>query len=75
MSESETGVLGKRTRRGDDGEAMDTALPPDAAEEDDSDNDVGPMPMPAEAASNGGAKKKRKGLCCGLYRIRLILVC
>jgi peptidylprolyl isomerase domain and WD repeat-containing protein 1 len=74
MSESEPGVLGKRARGGNDGEAMGAELPPDATmnDEDDSDDEVGPMPMSAEVASNGGAKKKRKGLCCSSCPIRLI---
>lgn len=65
MSDSERGVLGKRARQGNDGKDIDSALQPAAivTDEDDSDDDVGPMPMPAEPAGNGGAKKKRKGLC------------
>ncbi len=46
-------VLGKRPRGGDDDK-------PESAENgDDSDDDVGPMPMPA--GEQGGLKKKRKG--------------
>ena len=62
-AEQDASVLGKRARNGGeepDKEMADVGPPADAAEEDDSDDDVGPMPMPAEAA-NGGVKKKRKG--------------
>ena len=65
MSESEqdTSVLGKRARNGEDSEMKPAEGAVDAAV-DDSDDDVGPMP--AEAAGNGGAKKKRKGACSTL---------
>ncbi|KIY45621.1 peptidyl-prolyl cis-trans isomerase [Fistulina hepatica ATCC 64428] len=57
--ENDARVLGKRVR---DGTAED---PPVAAVATavDSDEDIGPMPMPADAgASNGAVKKKRKVL-------------
>ena len=57
-SEQDASVLGKRTRNGEDSEQP----PPEAPGhemEDDSDEDVGPMPMPAGA--EGVTKKKRKG--------------
>lgn len=63
-------ILGKRIRNGgqeSDVNMSENAHPATVAGDDDSDDDVGPMPMPAEAA-NGGAKKKRKGAynpsCC-----------
>ncbi|KAJ3539228.1 hypothetical protein NM688_g6396 [Phlebia brevispora] len=60
MSESEhdESVLGKRSRNGGNTEAEDAMDHQDAAE--DSDSDVGPMPMPAGA--EGTVKKKRKTL-------------
>lgn len=64
-SEADTSVLGKRARHGEDsemGEAKAEGSRTDAVDED-SDDDVGPMPMPAEVSKNGGAKKKRKGMC------------
>ena len=56
-SENDATVLGKRSRHGEGDEPMEDHHE-DAAEE--SDDDVGPMPMPAGADGNG-AKKKRKG--------------
>ena len=53
-------MLGKRARNGEDAkpdQVMDTTQ--DA--EDDSDDDIGPMPMPAGAGDNGGVKETRKG--------------
>ena len=59
-SDNDTTVLGKRPRNGEqDGAGPVEDHPENAA--DDSDDDVGPMPMPAGAESNG-AKKKRKGV-------------
>ncbi|KAG6890621.1 hypothetical protein C0995_006597 [Termitomyces sp. Mi166 len=62
-SEQDASVLGKRSRNGEP-EPGDDAITEDASpdrpvENGDDDDDVGPMPMPAEA---GGAKKKRKVL-------------
>lgn len=59
-SEQDASVLGKRSREGENGEAV----PVEAQEseiQEDSDEDVGPMPMPAGA--EGVMKKKRKGAC------------
>jgi peptidylprolyl isomerase domain and WD repeat-containing protein 1 len=55
-SEQDASVLGKRGRVGqaNDTETVDVPMV------DDEDDDVGPMPMSADAA-NGGVKKKRKG--------------
>lgn len=64
-SEQDASILGKRARKGEDGQDEDMEGNAPAAnqeEEDDDDDDVGPMPMPAEAAANGGIKKKRKGM-------------
>ncbi len=59
MSDSEMSnvpTLGKRERsdEGDD-------VPPSAPAMEESDDDVGPMPLPEGASGNGAAKKKRKG--------------
>ncbi|KAI0346034.1 peptidyl-prolyl cis-trans isomerase [Trametopsis cervina] len=63
MSDSEETVLGKRART--------TAPPEDSgsgsradpgAAEDESDDDVGPMPMPVDEGAGGVVKKKRKVL-------------
>ena len=65
--DGDTSILGKRARPEKAGEESSTGVvaPPSASsvvEEDGSDNDdVGPMPMPADAA-NGSIKKKRKGV-------------
>ena len=59
-TEQDPSVLGKRARNGEDAkpdQVMDTTQDV----EDDSDDDIGPMPMPAGAGDNGGVKKKRKG--------------
>ena len=65
MSDTEDSkVLGKRTRNGQ--QADETLVDAETKKEDpngmdeDSDDDVGPMPMPA-GQENGGVKKKRKG--------------
>lgn len=56
-------VLGKRTRNGQPADEtsadVETKEDPNGMDED-SDDDVGPMPMPA-GQENGGVKKKRKG--------------
>ena len=61
MSVTEDGtVLGKRERemaiqQDNNGEtAKDDEM-------DDSDDDVGPMPMPEQAGASNGTRKKRKG--------------
>lgn len=51
-SENESTVLGKRERD------EQLGIPP-ADADDQSDEDIGPMPMPSDA--NGAVKKKRKG--------------
>lgn len=64
--EQDVTVLGKRARHGEDSqmENPDTDGPAAGGDpvevEDDSDDDIGPMPMPA-GVENGGVKKKRKG--------------
>lgn len=56
-SEKDPSVLGKRPRNGDD-----PVQNKDQIQEESDDDDVGPMPMPVDAAgSNGSLKKKRKG--------------
>ncbi len=64
-SEHDASILGKRTRNGPDADISEDAEmdPPSAIQEDDgeSDDDVGPMPMPESAADNAVTKKKRKG--------------
>lgn len=68
MSDSDAqdgSTLGKRGRN----ETQDDETIPDAStgkqpktEEDDSEDDVGPMPLPAGEAEGGTKKKKRKGM-------------
>jgi peptidylprolyl isomerase domain and WD repeat-containing protein 1 len=68
-SEQDASVLGKRARNGPENDTAEDADmdPPSAAQEDDeSDDDVGPMPMPEGATSNAATKKKRKGTS-GIY--------
>ncbi|OCB88921.1 peptidyl-prolyl cis-trans isomerase [Sanghuangporus baumii] len=60
MSESEASVLGKRER--DVEEARESNGGPKDTEEEDSGEDIGPMPMPAGAAEAQAARKKRKTL-------------
>jgi peptidylprolyl isomerase domain and WD repeat-containing protein 1 len=55
--EQDASVLGKRIRAGE--EDTQVAEMVDAVEDDSDDDDVGPMPMPAD---DGAAKKKRKGV-------------
>jgi hypothetical protein len=62
MSDEET-VLGKRARNGKDVEEDQKPINPPNEAMDDSDDDVGPMPMPASTGDNGAVKKKRKGSC------------
>jgi peptidylprolyl isomerase domain and WD repeat-containing protein 1 len=65
-SEHDASILGKRARNGPDaGISEDAEMgPPPAIQEDDdeSEDDVGPMPMPEGAAENAVTKKKRKGV-------------
>jgi len=58
-SEQDASVLGKRTRNKND--QPDEDMPENAPLTNEEDDDIGPMPMP-EAATNGGSKKKRKGM-------------
>ena len=62
-SEHDASILGKRARNGPGADiSEDTDMKPAAAQDDDeSDDDVGPMPMP-EGADNAVTKKKRKGV-------------
>ncbi len=57
MSDEET-VLGKRPRN-----ELEPGLPTanEVDPEESDDDDVGPMPMPADVAGKGSVKKKRKG--------------
>lgn len=66
-NENESSVLGKRVRNGEDTQNGGSGSPqPDGnvdqavVAEEDSDDDVGPMPLPS-GPENGGVKKKRKG--------------
>lgn len=62
-SEQDASTLGKRARNGPGNDVprdADMNPPPTAQDDEESDDDVGPMPMP-EGAVNAGAKKKRKG--------------
>ncbi|KAN0123309.1 hypothetical protein V8E52_002641 [Russula decolorans] len=65
-SEHDASILGKRVRNGPDADISEDAEmnPPSAIQEDDdeSDDDVGPMPMPEGAADIAVTKKKRKVL-------------
>jgi len=63
-SEQDASVLGKRARNGPGADIPeDTEMNPPSGPQDDeeSDDDVGPMPMPEGAPENAGTKKKRKG--------------
>lgn len=74
MSNSDPSVLGKRPRGGVDDEEQDKlANKPiidsashanDAANESDDEDDIGPMPMPA---NSNAVKKKRKGMLDGSF--------
>lgn len=57
-SEQDNSVLGKRSRNGQNSEAEPAEDHQEMAE--DSDEDVGPMPLPA-GAEDSIVKKKRKG--------------
>ena len=66
-SERDVSVLGKRARNGEEAENDHAEEPerhdPNAMDaDDDSDDDVGPMPMPA-GEEGRVVKKKRKGAC------------
>lgn len=69
MSSDESSVLGKRPKDHLTDEANDKVAPErqyehlNPAEDDDDDNDVGPMPLAEGAAGGSVAKKKRKGTC------------
>jgi peptidylprolyl isomerase domain and WD repeat-containing protein 1 len=63
-SEQDASVLGKRARNGpgtDVAQDVDMNQPPISQDDDESDDDVGPMPMPEGTAVGAGTKKKRKG--------------
>ncbi|THG98811.1 hypothetical protein EW026_g3436 [Hermanssonia centrifuga] len=61
-SEHDASVLGKRSRNGhDDSEMKEANVEDTRQEEEESDDDVGPMPMPADALEDVIVKKKRKG--------------
>jgi peptidylprolyl isomerase domain and WD repeat-containing protein 1 len=65
MSSTDEPVLGKRTRDGGAdvtmAEGSSSAQNVVIAEAEDSDDDIGPMPLPADGSSTGIVKKKRKG--------------
>ncbi|KAK7677765.1 hypothetical protein QCA50_019317 [Cerrena zonata] len=60
-SEQDPSVLGKRARNGEEDTKPDQVMNPPQDAGDDSDDDVGPMPMPAGPGDNG-VRKKRKVL-------------
>ena len=63
-SEHDASILGKRARNGPEADiSEDTEMNPPSATPDDgeSDDDVGPMPMPEGVPDNAVTKKKRKG--------------
>jgi peptidylprolyl isomerase domain and WD repeat-containing protein 1 len=63
-SEQDASVLGKRARNGpgtDLVENVDMNPPSVSQDDDESDDDVGPMPMPEGTPVGAGTKKKRKG--------------
>lgn len=68
-SEQDASILGKRARNGGADIAEDTEMNPPSAtlDDDESDDDVGPMPLPEGTPANAGTKKKRKGM----FRIRM----
>jgi peptidylprolyl isomerase domain and WD repeat-containing protein 1 len=74
VSDQDVAVLGKRARNGNGNEGVDSPSDPmaslDTTNDDDSDDDVGPMPSTATA---GGVKKKRKGWSLIMPCIWLIL--
>lgn len=62
-SDTENKVLGKRPRDLHEQDVtMEVVKDVKVEVDDESDDDVGPMPMPA-GPENGGVKKKRKGTC------------
>jgi peptidylprolyl isomerase domain and WD repeat-containing protein 1 len=65
-SEHDASILGKRARDGPGADiSEDAEMKPAATQDDESEDDVGPMPMPMpEGADNVVTKKKRKGVCC-----------
>ena len=75
MSESEQdpSVLGKRARNGEEDAKPDQVMDTTQDAEGDSDDDIGPMPMPAGAGDNGGVKKKRKGMSNNLILCMLTM--
>lgn len=62
MSADES-VLGKRERAGETASALVGDIPSNGDAMDDSDEDIGPMPMPEGAGEVTAARKKRKGIC------------
>ena len=61
MSESEATVLGKRERGAKEAEDANGQSTVVDAEQEESDDDIGPMPMPADTLEAKTARKKRKG--------------
>jgi peptidylprolyl isomerase domain and WD repeat-containing protein 1 len=61
-SEPDASTLGKRARNGPHADISEDAEMHPSSDDDESDDDVGPMPMPEGAADNAVAKKKRKGV-------------
>ena len=73
MSDSDPSVLGKRARESVDGKEqgklanepiIDSASNTNDAVDEDDEDDIGPMPMPA---SGSAVKKKRKGVLNGSF--------
>ncbi len=75
-SEQDAPVLGKRARNGpesDVAEDADMNPPPTAQDDEESDEDVGPMPMPEGDSATTSSNKKRKG-ASGCDACRTILM-
>jgi peptidylprolyl isomerase domain and WD repeat-containing protein 1 len=64
MDEQDVSTLGKRSRdhlEDNEKDPSEVSAQKTTIDEDESDDEVGPMPAPAEGS--GATKKKRKGLC------------
>jgi hypothetical protein len=59
--EMDAKVLGKRVRDADPVPGNENSGELESKMDEDSDDDVGPMPLSEGAAGNGAVKKKRKG--------------
>jgi hypothetical protein len=66
-SDQDASVLGKRAHEGSP-QKPETDVTPGSVEEDDDEDSVGPMSMPADPSPVGGARKKREGLSVAVNR-------